>query len=214
MRVSFASVCVLGLIFGCGSRVMDYAAQEKERTVDRDPLRNSDLGMQSVASVTGNWISFCVPHPLKSGVYFKEFLDFEEGRVHRTQRVALDRNCSRILYQQETEATTVISGRGEYSETREGLTMLPFGAVGREMFNQGGVCGMRDWEASVAQSFDDPRTCGISRVVSGRVGVDERSGRPKLTAETCENGPSRNCYTLLYEKRPAFPGRQPGSTVR
>ncbi|MBU6152753.1 MAG: hypothetical protein KGP28_00495 [Bdellovibrionales bacterium] len=207
MRISFASVCVLGLIFGCGSRVMDYSSRETERVIDSDPLRNADQQRRSDFSLEGKWISSCVSHPTKSSVFFKEILEFNEGRIHRTQRVALDKHCAQILYQQETESTNVISGRGEYSETREGVILLPFGAVGREMFNRGGVCGVRDWEATVAQSFDDPKVCGVARVVSGRIAVSDQSGRPRMTAETCENNPSRICYTLAYDHRPTAPGR-------
>ena len=210
MRISFASVCVLGLVFGCGSRVMDYAAQEKseERPADSGSFRRANQPFQPVIGIDGKWASSCVSHPLKSSVFFKEFLELDEGRIHRTQRVALDKFCAQILYQQETESTNVISGRGEYSETREGVTLLPFGAVGREMFNRGGVCGVRDWEATVAQSFEDPKVCGVSRVVSGKIEVSDQSGRPRMTVETCENNPSRSCYTLVYDQRPAARGMQ------
>ncbi len=217
MRISFASVCALGLIFGCGSRVMDYTAQEnrKERVIDSDPLRNADQRMPALFGVEGKWFSSCVPHPLKSSVYFKEFLEFDQGRVHRTQRVTLDKSCAQILYQQETESTTVISGSGEYSETREGVTLLPFGAVGRELFNRGGVCGVKDWEATVAQSFDDPKVCGVSRVVTGRIEVSAQSGRLRMNSETCEYTPSRNCYTLAYEQKAnAASGKAPDLTLR
>jgi hypothetical protein len=217
MRISFASVCVLGLIFGCGSRVMDYAAQEKEegRVIDSSPFQSANQRIPTVAGVEGKWSSSCVQHPLKSSVYFKEFLEFDQGRVHRTQRVALDKFCAQILYQQETESTTVISGRGEYSETREGVTLLPFGAVGSELFNRGGVCGVKDWEATVAQSFDDPKVCGVSRVVTGRIEVNSQSGRLRMNSETCEYTPSRNCYTLTYEqKAKTAPGKVPDLALR
>ncbi len=210
MRISFASVCVLGLIFGCGSRVMDYTTQDQgtPRVIDSDPLRNADHLRRGIQVLGGRWMSSCVLHPLKSGVYFKEFLEFDEGRIHRTQRVALDRYCAQILYQQETESTSVISGSGGYAETREGVTLLPFGVAGMELFNRGGVCGVKDWEATVAQSFDDPKSCGIPRVVTGRIEVSVQGSRSFMNTETCETQTATACYRLTYEQKNSTPARE------
>jgi|GEM_PF-4830439 len=205
MRVRWASVLVLGLIFGCGSRVMDYAAQEKrvEPGSDFTPFEGrAPSGVRNADSlILGEWFGFCVPHPLKASVYLKEIVQFDEGRVHRIQRIALDRTCAQMLYQQETEATTTLSSSGEYSETREGVTLLPLGAIGRELFNRGGVCGAKDWEASVPRSFDRASACGISDVVRGRFQIQIQDERPRLSLETCEGSSFRECYRMIYESR-------------
>lgn len=203
MRVGAASLVVLGLIFGCGSGVMDYATQESRPKSGGEftPFRGAALPLQ------GKWIGPCVPHPFKSGVYLKELLEFSEGRIHRTQRIAIDRVCVRVLYHQETEGLTATSPSGEYSEAREGVTLLPFGAVGSEMFNQGGVCGVRDWEPSTPQSFDDPAKCGVARLIRGRYELSNQNGKSKLSFESCENKATQSCYSMVYEQPSKSPVR-------
>jgi glyoxylate utilization-related uncharacterized protein len=74
---------------------------------------------------------------------------------------------------------------------------------------------VKDWEATVAQSFDDPKVCGVSRVVTGRIEVSAQSGRLRMNSETCEYTPSRNCYTLTYEQKAnAASGKAPDLTLR
>jgi hypothetical protein len=147
----------------------------------------------------GTWTSNCALDPKRSGIYVKEYLQYDVDQVNRLATSYLDSACTASIYQSNLTSTYVFSSMGMYSETRKTVAILPLSSVGVNLF-QGfqGYCGDRSWRLNEERTFRDVTACGIDQVVKLSLEAHDDRSYSELTATECEPRNPRNCTVMTY----------------
>ena len=183
---------------GCGS--------DSKTTVEPLTSPSGDEGPK--VSITqqfllGTWSSACVLDPKRSGIYIKEFLQYDIAQMNRLTTSYLDSACTAPIYQQNLESTYLFSSMGVYSETRKSVSILPMSSVAISLFaNQTpGFCGDRNWQVNEERTFNDVTMCGgIDTAIKLSLEAHQGTSVYSLSARECEPRNPRDCTTMDYTR--------------